>query len=182
MIIQTKIANRGFSEKNVLLVPVLNKILIWEKHIRGKLPEDSTKLSSAPAPLLNGRFNSQQRGNRKPKRNYSSTFSFFFNQVEFIRNRSPGNNLTIIECNTSMKREKGSSLIWRNTFHFIISLFFFFRGNEVLLAWEEDSVTFSFNDQRIVRCSNIIIYWKLDASPLNLLNFMHWCVSVLPNV
>lgn len=56
-------------------------------------------------------------------RNYSSTFSFFFNQVEFIRNRSPGNNLTIIECSKSVKREKGSSLIWRKTFHLITSFF-----------------------------------------------------------
>lgn len=179
MIIQTKLASRGIRGKNDLLVSVLNKVLIWEKLIRGKLPDDSAKLSSAP--LLNGRLNDQQRGNRKPMRNYSYTFRFFFNQVEFIRNRSPGNNLTIIECSKSMKREKGSSLRWRKTFHLITS-HFFFRGNEVFLVWEDDSVTFSLNDQRIVYCSDIIIYWKLDASPLNLLNFMDWCVSTLPSV
>lgn len=52
----------------------------------------------------------QQRGSRQPTRNYYSTFDFFFNQVEHVRNRSPSNNLKIMECRKSMKYKTGSSL------------------------------------------------------------------------
>lgn len=44
MNIQAKIANGDLSGKNDLLVPVLNEVLISEKHTSGKSPDDSTKL------------------------------------------------------------------------------------------------------------------------------------------
>ena len=74
----------------------------------------------------------------------------FFNQVEFIRNRSSGNNLTVMVYSKSMKREKGSSLKWGKTLSLNKLSFFFFRGKEIFGVWEEDSATFSFKDQRII--------------------------------
>lgn len=45
MNIQAKVANRDLGGKDDLLVPVLNKVPIWEKHTRREAPEDSAKIA-----------------------------------------------------------------------------------------------------------------------------------------
>jgi len=149
MNIQAKVANRDFSGKDDLLVPVLNEVPIWEKHTRREAPEDSAKITLRSV-ITQETMNHQQGVIGSWWETVIPHWASFFNQVEFIRNRSPGNNLTVTEGSKSMKREKESLLKWGKTLSLNKLSFFFPRGKEIFGVWEEDSATFSFKNQRII--------------------------------